>query len=58
MLTYNRCVEDRTVYTLNNYTARHGKEKNLAGSKLNFKNGRRVSTRGQEGCAETRQKGH
>lgn len=37
MLTYNRCVEDRTVYTLNNYTARHGKEKNLAGSKLNLK---------------------
>lgn len=49
MLTYNRC---------NNYAARHGKEQNLAGSKLNFKNGRKVSTRGQEGCAETRQKGH
>lgn len=29
------CMEDRTVYRLTNYSARHGKEQPLAGNKLN-----------------------
>lgn len=57
-LIVSMCRHDCRLEIDHEKQARHGKEKNLAGSKLNLKNGRRVSTRGQEGCAETRQKGH
>lgn len=50
-------MEDRTVYTLNNYAARHGKEKNLAGSKLNLKIAEKWAQEGKKDVLKQGRKG-